>query len=379
MPESDPASASDKLMSSTSGHESRSSTPRSCNGTPIPTSTPVGTGAGADQGASHTHPTSPTDWSIPDYERVLPCGEGSYGSVWVVRDRVGVYRALKMIDIARMRRAGIRCRERTALEVYCRKVSQHPYLITVFHVGVVDPYLYYTMELADDRTTLRPVHDNLPENYRPLTLETLIRIGRLQVDVAIEIGARLLRGLAKLHGLDLVHRDIKPTNIVFVNRHPKLADIGVMTADPQSGRGAGTPRYMPPDKVMDKTGDVYAVGKVIHEMMAGKDPERFPALPDDCLWGSTRWDLSRVSDVIARACAEQAADRYPNASAMLEDLEASTKLSFESLLDELSSPREEPKPPSAANAAIQLGFAFVRAIPWILGFIAVMYLISRLG
>ena len=77
-----------------------------------------------------------SEWIIPDYERVRLCGEGSYGSVWAVRDRVGVYRALKIIDLDRMTRAQVGCRERTALETYCRRIARHPNLITVFHVGM---------------------------------------------------------------------------------------------------------------------------------------------------------------------------------------------------------------------------------------------------
>ena len=332
-----------------------------------------------DRGAGRVEAVASADWIIPDYERVRLCGEGTYGSVWAVRDRVGVYRALKMIDTERLRQAGLSCRESTALEAYCRKVSRHPYLITVYHVGVAGPYLYYTMELADDQTTRASVHDVLPDNYRPLALDKIIKAHRLQMDVAIEIGRRMLRGLAKLHSLDLVHRDIKPSNIVFVNRHPKLADIGVMTADPSSGRTAGTPRYMPPDHVMDKTGDVYAIGKVLHEMIAGRDATAFPALPEECQWGSMRWDMPRISDVIVQACAEQAADRYPNASAMLEDLEATAKLPYLSLFKEVKDADKERSMSAAAEAAIELGFAVVRALPWILGFIVLMYVISKLG
>ena len=333
-------------------------------------------GARGRHASGHFGALGSTEWPIPDYERVLLCGEGSYGSVWAVRDRVGVYRALKIIDMERMRQSGVSCRERSALEVYCRKVARHPYLITVYHVGVVGPYLYYTMELADDRMMQGSGRDTFPANYRPLTLDTIIRGRRLKVDVAIELARRLLRGLAKLHSLDLVHRDIKPSNIVFVNRHPKLADIGVLTPTADSGRVVGTPRYMPPDRIIDQTADIYAFGKVLHEMIAGRDAATFPALPDDCQWGSMRWDLQRVSDVIVRACSDEAADRYQSASAMLEDLEASTKLLFDSLFEELNAPPKD-TPPTAAEVALDLGYAFIRVIPWILAFLAVVYAIAR--
>ena len=319
-----------------------------------------------------------SDWIIPDYERVLLCGEGSYGSVWAVRDRVGVYRALKIIDLKRMTRAGVGCRERNALETYCRRISRHPYLITIFHIGVAGRYLYYTMELADDQNKKGAVRDNLSRGYRPLTLDTIVRGRRLNPDVAMEIAHRLLRGLSKLHGVDLVHRDIKPSNIVFVNRQPKLADIGMITSDDDQGRPIGTPRYMPPDRVMDRTADTYAFGKVLHEMIAGPRADTFPALPANRRWGSARWDMARINDLLVRACSDRAADRYPTASEMLEDLEACADLAFTSLFNEL----EDTSPPvssSRSRAPVQIALAVIRIIPWILAFVVILKALSYLG
>lgn len=310
-----------------------------------------------------------TTWIIPDYERVALCGEGSYGSVWAVRDRVGVYRALKLIDLDRLERAGITCYELSALETYCRKVTRHPYLITVYHVGAAGRWLYYTMELADDQDTPGAVKDPFPEGYRPLTLATIIKGGRLKIDVAVEIALRLLRGLAKLHELDLLHRDVKPSNIVFVNRQPKLADIGILTTDQATAKVIGTPKYMPPDRTIDKTGDVFAMGIILREMI-----ESVPATPVDQVAEPTRWDLEKIDTVIGRACASRSADRYQSASAMLEELEASRFVGT-LMLEELAGPIQTTirKP----TVAIQLAFAFIHRIPWIMGGIIVLYLISR--
>jgi len=146
-------------------------------------------------------------WTVPDYERIQLCGEGAYGAVWAVRDRVGVYRALKILDMNRMREAKVSCRESTALETYCRKVGRHPYLIDVYHVGVVGEQIYYTMELADEAATKAPVSGGkVPASYRPLTLYSIIRRRRIQVDTAIEIIRRLLRGLAGPSLKTLTHR-----------------------------------------------------------------------------------------------------------------------------------------------------------------------------
>jgi serine/threonine protein kinase len=140
----------------------------------------------------------------------------------------------------------------------------------------------------------------------------------VHVDIAVEIARRLLRGLAKLHESDLIHRDIKPSNIIFVNRYPKLADIGILTEQEGCGKPIGTPKYMPPDRATDKTADIYAIGTVLREMIEGG--KTGPA--GSVAYDSAKWDPDRVRSVIARACAGRAVDRYPTASAMLEDLEA---------------------------------------------------------
>ena len=334
-------------------------------------------GLAGERAALQSADFGPADWTIPDYERVVLCDEGSYGSVWAVRDRVGVHRALKVIDLDRMKRLGVECRERSALEAYCRRMPRDPHLISIYHVGIVDNLLYYTMDLADDYTSRGPVRDVFPASYRPLTLDMVLRGRPLGIDVSIEIVRRLLDGLRKLHAAGLVHRDVKPSNIVFVDQRPKLADIGIVTTDAETGLEIGTPTYMPPDKVMDKTADTYALGKVLYEMLAGRRSPGFPIPPADQRWNLSRWNRNRVSRVIARACAETAAERYESASAMLDDLEQCVELTVESLFDDLDETEVEP-PSRTAREAIQLGYAFLRTIPWIFGIIALLLVISLL-
>lgn len=315
-------------------------------------------------------------WPIPDYERLLLCGEGSYGAVWAVRDRVGVHRAMKVIDLKRLAQVGVRCHEMASLETYCRKIGQHPHLIAVHHVGVAEGLLYYTMELADDCAASGSVRESLPRNYRPMTLETVIREGRLRPDIAVEIARRLLKGLSGLHSLDLLHRDVKPSNIVFVDRSPKLADIGILAPDSDVMRRMGTPRYMPPDAVIDKSADTFAMGRVLEEMLFGfeaardKKPKHYPDL--DAL----NWDMERVGLVVTRAGSSTAKERYLSATAMLDDLEACRNLAGGSLLDELE-PLLPPSSPTHTRVLLRLGLAFIDRIPWIAGLIVAIYAISK--
>ncbi|RJP33832.1 MAG: hypothetical protein C4547_11665 [Phycisphaerales bacterium] len=320
-------------------------------------------------------------WRVPDYERIQLCGEGAYGAVWAVRDRVGVFRALKILDVSRMRQANVGCRESTALETYCRKVGRHPYLIDIYHVGLVGNQLYYTMELADDAETKGPVSgETFPANYRPLTLYSVMRRRLIQPDTAIEIIRRLLRGLARLHRLDLVHRDIKPSNIVFVKHRPKLADIGMVAAGVDGAVVIGTPRYMPPDRVMDRTADTFAMGKVLHNMIAGQHPETFPALPAAFRKDTRKWDMAKINELIVRACAPAADDRYQSAVEMLDDLEACAVFPFGALFDEMDpSNTETVSVRRGAPSSRQIVLALIRAIPWVLAFIALLLVLNRLG
>jgi len=315
------------------------------------------------------------DWVIPDYERVVLCDEGSYGSVWAVRDRVGVYRALKLVDTARLRRLGVECREKSALEAYCRRVPHDPHLITIYHVGEIGDLLYYSMDLADDYTTRGPVRELFPGNYRPLTLDVVLRARALGVDVSIEIARRLLMGLSRLHELNLVHRDVKPSNIVFVDHRPKLADIGIVTTVTQASEKIGTRTYMPPDKVMDKTADTYALGKVLFQMLAGRGGPDFPVPPANRQWEQSRWSYDLVCRVITRACADTAEERYQSATAMLNDLEQCVEMTVESLFDGVEVP-EVRSTISTSSEAVQLGYAFLRTLPWIFGIIALLLIIS---
>lgn len=316
-----------------------------------------------------------TDWIIPDYERVVLCDEGSYGSVWAVRDRVGVYRALKLIDFARLRRLGVVCREQSALEAYCRRVPHDPHLITIYHVGIIGDLLYYIMDLADDYGTRGPVRNLFPANYRPLTLDTVLRERALGVDAAIEIARRLLMGLSRLHQLKLIHRDVKPSNIVFVDHRPKLADIGIITTVTNASEKVGTRNYMPPDKVMDMTADTYALGKVLFQMLAGRRGPGFPMPPENRQWEQSRWSRESVGRVIARACAPKAAERYESAATMLDDLERCVEMTVESLFDDIEVADVQPTS-NTAREAIQLGYAFLRTLPWIFGIIALLLVIS---
>jgi len=320
---------------------------------------------------------SKSDWDIPDYECLHLCGEGAFGTVWAVRDRVGVFRALKVIDLARWQQSpDAQCRELTALEAYCRQVEPHPNLIRVYHVGVHGQKLYYTMDLADDDVTRRPIRDVLPPRYRAMTLRQVIQAHAVAADTAVEVVVRLLQGLARLHRVGLAHRDIKPANIVFVNRQPKLSDIGLITTVAGSPSHMGTPEYMPPDGRMDLTADTYALGRVLYEMLAGSTGAAFPQLPRFVHETQGVWDTHRLEGVIRRACSAHAGERFTTADRMREEIETCRHWSYEALFGDVAASR--PHAAARPSALTQVTVAALNALPWVLGFILALVLIRKL-
>jgi serine/threonine protein kinase len=333
-------------------------------------------GQGRDADPVNRHSEIETDyWPIPDYVPVSVCGRGAYGVVWMVRDKVGVYRALKIIDVDRLARLGVECREKSALEAYCKLVRRHRHLIQVFHVGSAADCLYYTMELADDDRSGKPVTSELPSTYRPLTLESVLgRVSSVRLDTAMIVVIRLLRGLSTLHRAGLAHRDIKPANIVFVDRAPKLADIGLMTTNILNPSSIGTPAYMPPDGQMDLTADTYAMGRLLLSLLGTKPSRQWPPdMPPALQHPDDDWDTEAIWELLKRACADRAQDRFSNADQMLEEISACRVIH---LLDELEA-GAVPADASKINPYLPALVAAIHVLPWVLGILCGTMLISR--
>src|SRR2546427_3073747 len=120
--------------------------------------------------------------------------------------------------------------------------------------------------------------------YIPHTLKLdLYRRGRLSADECIRIGLALTTALEHLHGHGLVHRDVKPSNIIFVGGVPKLADIGLVASMDATMSFVGTSGFLPPEGPGTPQADIYSLGKVLYEISMGRDRQEFPKLPPDLL------------------------------------------------------------------------------------------------
>src|SRR5262249_13437521 len=151
---------------------------------------------------------------------------------------------------------------------------RHPNVASVFHLGRTGDSYFYAMEFAEGET-----------------LEKLIkRSGRLQVKLALEIATQVAAGLAAVHEQNLVHRDIKPTNIMVRLKEErsvtaKIIDLGLAKTVDESaseagisspGAFAGTPEFASPEQFgglgVDIRSDLYSLGVTLWEMVTGKPP-----------------------------------------------------------------------------------------------------------
>jgi tRNA A-37 threonylcarbamoyl transferase component Bud32 len=216
-------------------------------------------------------------------------------------------------------------RERFLREARAAARLHHRNVVAVFDVGEDEGDPYLVMELVEG----------------PTLADELRRRGTFSAPDALEVARPLLDALGAAHTQGLVHRDVKPANILLPPDAPlKLADFGiakVLEADPDltgTGQVLGTPRYLAPERISGApatpASDVYAVGIVLYELLAGAPPftastplavaaahqhDRVPPLSE------RRPDLDGgLVAVIDRALEKDPARRYPDAAEFREAL-----------------------------------------------------------
>lgn len=218
-------------------------------------------------------------------------------------------------------------RSRFLREVTIAAQLRHPYIVPLIDSGEVDDAPFYVMPFIDGET-LR---------------QHLDRIGALPLEETLTIARDVAEALDAAHAAKIVHRDIKPQNILLDGGHALVADFGIAVAIEAAGgdrlteRGiaVGTPAYMSPEQAsahsrVDSRSDVYSLGCVVYEMLAGEVP--YPGdtprsvqakhlhapVPDLAI---LRPALPReVASAVMRALAKNPADRFATAGEFIGTL-----------------------------------------------------------
>lgn len=282
---------------------------------------------------------------IPDHQLMERIGMGAYGHVWRARNTLGTLRAVKVVHRARFEEERPYEREFHGILKYEPVSRSHEGLVQVLHVGRNEQagYFYYVMELADNATeesagekgnhevsSVEAHPDEVAEcesqepregRYSPRTLRAVLASGkRLSAIEAAQLGQGLAGALAHLHEAGLVHRDIKPSNVIFVRGKPKLADIGLVTGAGDSHSFVGTEGFIPPEGPGTAQADLYSLGKVLYELVTGRDRMDFPQLPPGIAGTPDAEAKLDLNEVILRACAPEPNLRYRSALELAADL-----------------------------------------------------------
>lgn len=256
------------------------------------------------------------------YDLVREIGSGGFGTVWLARAQTGIWRAVKIVASASSADREAFRRELSGITRFQNATLGQPTQLAILHVEADDAQglLRYVMELADDASGTTAFD---PSSYVPLTLKELrLRRGRMPVAEVARIGVHVARSLAFLHSKGLLHRDVKPSNIILVGGVPKLSDLGLVTSSETAVTRIGTQGYVAPEGPGTALADLYSLGLVLFELATDQPTSQFPCLPPDLpSWPDAR-DFSALNDILLRACAREPSERHASAADLADDLAA---------------------------------------------------------
>ena len=242
-------------------------------------------------------------------------GQGGMAIVFLAEDRK--HHRQVAVKVLRAELAGALGPERFLREIETVARLHHPHILPLYDSGEADGFLYYVMPLVEG------------ESLR----DRLRREKQLPLDDALRIAREVADALSYAHARGVVHRDIKPENILLESGHAVVADFGIARAVSaaggdrltETGLSLGTPTYMSPEQAagsddLDGRSDLYSLGCVLYEMLAGEPPFTGPTAAGVIQQHITVEPRSitqlrpavpaSVAEAISRALAKTPADRF---------------------------------------------------------------------
>ena len=262
---------------------------------------------------------------VPGYELLRIIGRGGEGTVWEALEkklerRVAIKVHGRIRDGERESSTNLWTEAKVAARI------GDPSIVTVLDVGLtLDARRYYAMELV-----------------RGTDLADLISRGPLPPRRAMEIAAEVARAVAAAHAHGVIHRDLKPRNVIVdAGNRARVLDFGIALdlrsgGDQLAGMLAGSPKYMAPEQIrgdaITPATDIWAIGVLLFEMLTSRSPFERPTMLDilDAIVSAAPEKPSmlvpgihRDLDAIVKRClSARPQDRFPNASALHEHIRA---------------------------------------------------------
>jgi len=218
--------------------------------------------------------------------------------------------------------------DRFLREIQVTAKLSHPHILPLYDSGEADGFLYYVMPFVEGESLA----------------DRIVREKQLSIKDAVQVTREVAEALAQAHSHGLVHRDIKPGNVLMSGGHAIVADFGIATAVShagaekltKTGMSVGTPAYMSPEQAMgqevDGRSDIYSLGCMLYEMLVGQipftgtTPQQIIARhsmdhvsPPSIMRNTIPGDLE---EIVLRSMAKLPADRYRTAFEMAEALAA---------------------------------------------------------
>lgn len=285
----------------------------------------------------------PEPRSIGPYRLIRELGRGGQGVVHLAHDeRLGRTVALKLLPRA-LAGEGARLPARLAREMEVLSRLDHPGICVVFDAGEVDGYAFLAMRYVPGVSLAQRVTALRAAGPRGSAADSSSGAARDRVRETVQLVERLARALHAAHEAGVIHRDVKPANvIVHESGQPVLLDFGLARADEsalpsltRTGDRLGTPHYMAPEclrgeEEVDARADVWSLGVTLYELLTGARPFEGRTIeavarrvrevePED----PRHFDRAISRDlavVVARALEKSPGRRYPDAAAFADDL-----------------------------------------------------------